>query len=332
MKELDYVVAQMKDSKPFLAQIKEINSDGFVVIPDTLRYRDLRTVEITKRDILVRLGKEPKPGKVYGVDVSNVYRKSILHDVWGSIHFFVKPTKEQMKMLKLALDFTAKKLDKEGLLNYTDRFQTEIRAKKGKYAGMYQHSKEDGKSLVWYAPECAPDQKAMNGIIFHEYGHVLRFHGLTRVKPRARWQRLFQQSVAPVIVSKKWLADLLAAIKAEGESERSLGSIIKEVQGDDDEAAAYVKALSRWMRQIHHAGPRDLEVLWQARDLATLESLWPSSSIDTSKLKPIISEYATKNVEECWAESFMFRMLGAKLPSHVDSLLDKSLTIIKDGS
>jgi hypothetical protein len=327
----DYLIAEVKGGKPFLAQVKEIDEKTLTVTPDHQRYAEERTIEITKKDILVRLGPNPKPGKVYGVDVANVYRKSISQEFWGMLHFFVKPEKEVMNRLKVGLDFTANKLDKMGLREYTTRFQTEIRAPKGKYAGMYLH-RPDNKSLVWFAPGKSEDQKTMNYIIFHEFGHVLRFNGLNRVKARAKWQRLFQQSIAPIVVSKKYLGGLLAHVKDSAEAEASLGSIIKDFQKDEDETAAYLKALSRWFRQVHHVGPRDLQVLWEANDLETIESLWPQSSIDTSKLSPIITEYACKSTEEFFAESFAYYMMGMKLPAHVERLLEKSLTLIKDAA
>jgi hypothetical protein len=302
-----------------------------IVIPDHLRYAEERTIEITTRDILVRLGKSPKPGKVYGVDVANVYRKSISHEFWGLIHFFVKPDDEVKKRLKVGLDYCGNKLDKMGFREYTTKFQTEIKAKKGKYAGMYQHRPDD-KSIVWYAPEMSEDQKTMNYIIFHEFGHVLRFNGLRGVKIRAKWQRLFQQSVAPVVVSRKYLDGLKAHIKDSAEAEASLGSIIKEFQKDEEETASYLKALGRWFRQIHHISPRELQVLWEANDIATIESLWPTSSIDTSKMAPILTEYATKNVEECFAEAFAHYMMGNKIPAHIEKLLEKSLSVIKDAA
>lgn len=331
MKEKDYLIAEVKGGKPFLAQVKEIADKSMIVILDHQRYQEERTIEITKRDILVRLGENPKPGKVYGVDVANVYRKSINHEFWGPIHFFVKPADEVLKRLKIGLDFTANKLDKMGYREYTTRFQTEIRAKKGKYAGMYLH-RPDNKSLIWYAPEMAEDQKTMNYIVFHEFGHVLRFNGLNRVKARAKWQKLFQQSIAPIVVSRKWLDGLHAHVKDSADAEASLGSIIKDYQKDEEETAAYLKALSRWFKQVHHISPRDLQVLWEAGDLETIDSLWPTNSIDTSKLSPLITEYATKNVEETFAESFAFYMMDMKLPAHVERLLEKSLTIVKDAA
>ena len=331
MKELDYIVAEARGGKPFLAQIKKIDEKTLIVIPDHMRYAEERTIEVTKRDVLVRLGPNPKPGKVYGVDVSNIYRKSVSTDFWGPIHFFVKPEKEVLNRLKVGLEFTGGKLDKMGFREYTTRFQTEIRAKKGKYAGMYAH-RPDNKSLVWYAPDMSEDQKTMNYIIFHEFGHVLRFNGLRSVKTRARWQRLFQQSIAPIVVSKKYLTGLHSHIKDNAESESSFGSIIKDYQKDEDETSAYLKALGRWFRQVHHISPRDLQVLWEANDLETIDNLWPTSSIDTSKLSPLITEYATKNVEETFAESFAYYMMGMKLPGHVEKLLEKSLSIIKDAA
>lgn len=331
MKEKDYLIAEVKGGKPFLAQVKDIDDKVLTVIPDLLRYQEERTIEITKRDVLVRLGPEPKPGKVYGVDVSNVYRKSISHDFWGVLHFFVKPEKAVLDRLRKGLDETAKRLDKLGLREYTTRFQTEIRAKKGKYAGMYQHRQEN-KSIVWYAPETADDQAQMNYVIYHEFGHVLRFNGLNRVKMRARWQKLFQQSVTPTLVTKKYLSGLWDHVKLSADGEASLGSVIKEFQKDEEATDAYLKALSRWFRQVHHISPRDLQVLWEANDLDTIESLWPLGSIDTSKLSPLISDYATKNVEETFAEAFAFHMTDKKLPAHVEKLLEKSLSIIKEAA
>lgn len=330
MKPNDYLIAQAKGTRPFLAQVKEVTEEGYVVIPDNLRYREETEATIYKRDVLIRLGPEPKPGKVYGVDVSNIYRKSITHDVWGPIHFFVKLDKEKMKMLRLGLDMTAKKLEKMGLTHYMALFQTEIRAKKGKYAGMYHHEK-DGKSRTWYAPEVAADQKAMNSVIFHEYGHVLRFNGLTRVKARARWQRLFQQSIAPVVVSHKYLNNLLDHLleQSDNGSDASLSSVLKTYIEDDEAGAAALKALQRWMRQVHHISPKEISVLWSAGDKDTLKSLWPKSTVDTSKLAPILTDYATKNVEELFAEAFMHHALGSKLPASIQKLLDKSLSEIR---
>lgn len=332
MKEKDYVIAQLNSGRPFLGLVDSIKNDYYTIIPDELRYRELRKVDVYKRDILIRLGRDPKPGKVYGVDVSNVYRKSINHDAWGPIHFFTKPDKEVLQRLRLGLDYTAKKLDKAGLLGFTDCFQTEIRVKKGKYAGVYQH-KKDNQSLVWYAPECADTQENMNYVIFHEYGHVLRFNGLHRSKARARWQRLFLESIAPVVVSKKVLTSLLDhLIDTADSTELGLGQVLKEYTAEDESLIVSIKALLRWIKQIHHVSPKDLQVLWDAADVNTIKSLWPTSSIDTSELSPVVTEYATKNVEELFAESFALYMNGVKLPKHVTSLLEKSLSEIKKAS
>lgn len=329
MKEKDYLIAKVKEGKPFLAQVKEISDRTLVVIPDLLRYQEPRTIEITKKDVMVRLGAEPAPGKVYGVDVSNVYRKTFSHEFWGPIHFFVKPDKATIARLKQGLDNTAKKLDKMGLREYTTKFQTEIRAEHGKYAGMYKHQ-PDNKSIVWFAPGKGETQEQMDYIIYHEFGHVLRFNGLMGVKTRARWQKLFQQSITPTVVTKKFLSGLWDHVRLSADAEQSFGSVIKEYEKEEEQTEANLKALSRWFRQVHHISPSELKVLWDANDLDTIESLWPLSSIDTSKLSPLISDYATKNVEETFAESFAYYMIGKKLPASVEKLLEKSLSIIKD--
>jgi hypothetical protein len=91
----EYVIVSGKEAKPYLAQVHDNNENKktLTVIPDKFRYRGINAVEMPYSGVLVNLGKDPAPGKVYGVDVTNRYRKTIHSDVWGPIHFFVKPDK-----------------------------------------------------------------------------------------------------------------------------------------------------------------------------------------------------------------------------------------------
>lgn len=337
MNEQDYIVAEDKYAKPFLAQVQEISTDNktLTAIVEEGRHIKPNTVTLNRKRVLVSLGKDPKPGKVYGIDVANLYRRSFTHEFWGTVHFFVKPSPEDMKLLRKALDDVGTAIEKLKLGGYVDVIHTQIRAKKGKYAGMYVHAKE-GRH-VWYAPECASGSiLEMKNIVAHEYGHVLRFNGLTLPKARAKWLELFRVSVLPVVVPEKTLRSMFKAIKSgkDSSSEGSLASVLKEFeeQANDNNYAIYLSALSRWFRQVHHMSPKDLETLWDADKVDVIEELWPTSSIDTSKLDPIVSEYATKNVEELFAEAFTCYVAKKKLPKKVESLLEASLSVIRQGA
>jgi hypothetical protein len=104
---------------------------------------------------------------------------------------------------------------------------------------------------------------------------------------------------------------------------------LKELGAEDEEVAHRIKILGRWFKQIHHLGMKDLATIWAAGDLDQLGALWPTVAIDSSKLNPLVSEYATKNVEELWAESFAFYCQKKALPDQIMTLMDKSLSIVK---
>jgi hypothetical protein len=63
-----------------------------------------------------------------------------------------------------------------------------------------------------------------------------------------------------------------------------------------------------------------------------IEKLWPTDHLDISKLDPLVSEYALKNVEELWAESFALYANKTKLPQKVVTLLEHSLSVIRDNA
>jgi len=331
MNEKDYIIYQVKDGKPTLARVNSVGKDTIEVLLEKNVHLDRKVTEITKKDIILRLGPTPSPGKVYGCDVSNLYRKSITHDFWGTLHFFVGLPKETLNVFRKSLDHTAKVVEKLGLEDFTDVFTTEIRAKTGKYAGMYKHNGE-GSHTVWYAPEWSQNNhEMMEYVILHEFGHVLRYNGLTSTKAQNRWLKLFHQSIKPDLIDHKHLVQLLKGLKAERKADDEVGLIeaFKNLGAEDEEVQHRTKILLRWFKQIHHLSMKDLRTMWEADDIEHLESLWPTVSIDSSKLSPVISEYATKSVEETFAEAFAFYAQKKKLPASIESLMEKSLSIIR---
>ena len=60
-------------------------------------------VEVVQRDVMINLGKDPRPGKVYGVDIERVVGHKE-HELFGRIHFFYKPHKDVGANIMSALD------------------------------------------------------------------------------------------------------------------------------------------------------------------------------------------------------------------------------------
>jgi hypothetical protein len=336
MKKDSYVLVVSKESKtPFLIKTTSVDEKNVNGILEKGRHLGTKSVSISHKDVVADLGLKPHPGKLYGVDTANLFRKTFEHDFWGQIHFFIAMNKEEINKLRKALDNTGNKLRKLGLDHYTENLYTEIRAKQGKWAGKYIHSgKEKVANKIWYAPEWAQGSiPTLEYCMYHEFGHVLRYNGLTSKVVRAQWQTLYQTTVMPIVIQQKEVKKILEYLRTEIEStELDLPQVLKnyvEENEDTDEAAVKIKAILRWLKQIHRVSIKELSVLWDTKKMKTLESLWPTSSVDTNKLSPLVTEYATVSVEELFAESFALYCTGKKLPAKVQELLEKSLSIIK---
>lgn len=335
MNEKDYLICKFQgkqDDKPFIARVNSIGKETIEVILEKNVHHDRKVIEITKKDIVVRLGPTPAPGTVYGCDVSNLYIKTLSHDFWGTLYCFVKLPPETLKVLRNSLDRTAKIIARLGLEDFMEVFSVELRAKKGKYAGMYKHSKE-GQNVIQLSPEWAQNHaETLDYVLLHEFGHAIRYNGLTHRKARSRWLKLFHQSVKPDLIEHKDLMKVLKAIKALKKADDLIGfsEALKFLADEEgDEMVHCTKILLRWFKQIHHISVKDLNVMWEAEDYEQIESLWPTVSIDSSKLDPLVSDYACLNAEELFAEAFAYYAQKKKLPNSVMTLMDKSLSIIK---
>jgi hypothetical protein len=332
--EKEYVIAKQGDSKYFLAQVKTVDDKVFTIIPEKNRHLDPREIEISKKDIVLNLGLNPAPGNVYGVDVSNRYKKALSHEFWGTLYFFIDLPKDTLKVLRTSLDHTAKVLGKLGLEDFTDVFSIEVRAKKGKYAGLYKHSKDESVlNTIVLSPdwEQTTATSLVDYILYHEFGHVLRYNGLTSKKAQARWLKLFHKSIKPDLIDHKDLMAILKGLKAAKKEDDAIGwsEAMKGLADEDEEMAHRAKILMRWFKQIHHLSSKDLSTMWAAEDIEQIEGLWPAVSIDSSKLDPLVSEYACVSSEELFAESFACYAQKKKLPNSVETLMDKSLSLIK---
>ena len=333
----DFVVAisKAKESRErfYLLRVTKIDADslyGFVET-DNPAGPQRETVDVAASNVLLNLGPKPRPGKVYGVDTGHIWLKTFQHEFWGSVHVFTRMDAETLNLVRKGLDSTAHILKKLKLERYVDHIHTELREAKGKWAGMYNHAKE-GPSRIWYAPEKAMGSlDAMKNVILHEYGHVLRYNGLTNNDMRASWLKLYNRSVAKNIVDKttlrRYFQDL--SIEYNNDPEIRLAEALKSI-AQEDEDQKNLRAVLKWFKDIHRLGPKDLEILLSAGQLDHLEKLWPSDSLDVSKLDPLVSEYALKSVEELFAESFALYATGIKLPERVTKLLERSLSIIRN--
>lgn len=321
--ENDYVICKNPESpkKNFLMQVVKVGDSKIGGYIEHDRHLKEEKVTVPKLLVVANLGEDPTPGKYGNVDARDIYRKTFHHDEWGDIHFFVKPSKPLRKALKKSLDTTAARLEKRGLSSLFRNVCNEIRSPRGKYAGMYKHGgKNKPNRLQLFLKE--EHAQHMDYVLYHESGHVVRYNFMKNSGLRARWLKLYNISVPKVPIKGKEFESMFKQLeKAQPEDLKEYASSLEE-----DEEKKVLKTVVRYMKQVHRVTPRDIDVLIHAGKYEQLYDLWPTRTIDVNELEPLVSEYATKNVEELFAEAFAFHMVKKKLPKSVGSLLENSLS------
>jgi hypothetical protein len=330
----DYLIVRSVDNpnSQFLGQLASAKNGQLIVTEERDRHIAANDVEIEADQVLVNLGSEPHPGKVYGIDVENLYRATKEHPVWGSICFFRPLPKELAQALRKALDKTGERLTAMGFEPLFERFVVEILNPHGQYGGMYVHKK--GKDAVGrlklYLTEEHAAGAEMNYILYHEFGHAIQCLCLHKPSIHAAWMKLFRTSVQCKPIGADTFNRLKKAIlSVEQDMVKSLSPPELINSTEDDDLLAFKVAL-RYMSQVYHVSARDFRSLLEAGSQDTVKGIWPKIDIDVDDLKPIVSEYATKNVSELFAESFAYYMTKSrKLPSDVHALMEKSLSYAK---
>ncbi len=282
------------------------------------------TLTVVKKALVLNLGANPQHGKVYGLDVTNLYRAKKEHDDFGMIHFFYRPEKQVVKDLWSAMTKVHGILKKRGLEFLLDGIVWEVMPHfKEKYAGMFIKAKSDTMPCrIQVRPEIMPASEFVY-VLLHELGHHLHLSYLSSKKLNALWLRLFNTSIRVASVKKETSAHLLESLL----EQEDVPSDFKSTLGEED-ALAY-KWIIRTIQSVNALSIKDLDILFEADMKEDIRKVWPVRNIPRKELAPIISEYATKNVKETFAESFSFMLTGKKLPEPIIKLLEKSISQAK---
>lgn len=284
--------------------------------------------EIPVRDVVTDLGTDPHPGKVYGQDVSLRFSGRKTHDFFGQVCFMYPAKSELMKKLWSAFDEAAKILTKQGLPQPENSvWEIQSSAVKAKWAGYYKHSRKAEKDPHRFAirPESVPATVGdLVYVILHEYAHYLHAnHTSSAQKLQARWVRMFNTSIKlqtiPRSVSERLLRDL---IKGEERPSDFRG----QLEEDDRNAFNWIV---RAIKADHSVSLSELDLLFVADFRADIEGVWPKVTLNKKDLKPVVSEYATVNYKELYAESHAFYWVKKKLPEGVVKLVQDTISYAK---
>jgi len=312
---------------PFLFKVNHISkSIVYGTLEKNSHIPQMRSsIEIPVKDVLINLGSNPHPGRVYGVDTSLLYRGRKVNDYFGPVYWFYKPDSDVGKDLNDSLDKVFKTLKQNRLdfiVDTTTCIWEALPFNGEKYAGMYIRSKntERRPNRFQIRPEIMPST-SYPYVIFHELGHHLHFEYVTGTKLNASWVRLYNTSIKQKLIKKEQSVELMDRLTGQTEL---LPSDFKTDLGEEDTYA--YRMILRNISKQHSLSVRELDLLFEAGYLDDIREVWPIKGLSEKDLAPIISEYACKNVKELFAESFAFYMTKKKLPTSVVSLLEKSIS------
>lgn len=333
----DYVLVEDREddeegakSKPVVARVRAITTKGIETRLEDLPHIESKIRVYDADAVLMNFGAKPYPGKAYGFDFAERYRRALETD-YGSVHLFHASSEEDRTRFVESFNRVGRRLVKLGLGKlYDTNTVYEIRGKRGKYAGMFMPTKEKSNKpnrMLFFVEVAA---ESLDYVILHEMGHLFH-HATLEAYPRilSSWQVAFNRTVIPAEVLKEDSKKLLAswfALQSETEVQ-SLRVLSKELE---EETRPQLRAVLQWITQNHGVRAHELDTLMLAENHDEIKSLWPDRTIAAKRdLKPLVSEYACKAMPELIAESFAFYVLKKKLPQSITKLLEKSLALGK---
>ena len=325
MKKNDYLICKLNhpDGRPtyFLAQAFKPTESGknLIVNLEKDRHISLQRIEVEKSSIVLNLGQSPEAGLVYGQNLEHLYR-GVIDVAYGiQVHKFSEFDETVDEQVKLSFGKAFKQLKANGLLGITNLpIAYEVKQKTSKYAGMFRARKK-GTSIVTLFTQDTQSTDLNSYVVLHELSHGIDHFLLDSKELRARWVKLYMQSVKSTTVG---IDEARAMWKPFTES--SCVGNWKSCFEEDSEKAK-TNLIMRMIKQAHGITVRDINVLMAAEEFDVLKPLWPREALHSTEFNPLITEYATKNVQETLAESVALYLVGTKLPKNVIRLVEDTL-------
>ena len=327
----DYVIVNSAndEEKPKykLVRVKSSNNGEIIGIDQRQPHIEREVVEVAAPKIILNLGQVPHPGVYLGLSTKNLYRRSS-ESALGTVHILCGIKKSEFDQFNEAAgrfrDWLIKnKLD--FVLN--DDITLELASTTGKYAGMYHtKSKKLANPKITFSYEKLFEEGAsIDYVIAHEYGHHIDFTYINEHdKARSSWVSLFKDSTEAPLVEKKFIAECIERVVASDVN--CLRDVITELEAEE---VPLFKHICKWIVKNRKLKLQDVDSLLKNKDYDSVKEIWPKQAIAYSSLKPLVSEYACVSSRELLAESFAFKVGGKKLPSAVEELLDKSLSLAR---
>jgi hypothetical protein len=329
IKEGDIVLVAKVLDKPKLtcAKVEFIQGDHIGAVDiENMHIAQLRKGFDTKPENVIAILDPTHPS--YHNKFPAIFQNAVHNADFGSLNWFYQPKDEVRSNLEVAFAKAAVALETRGLgfIIEPTTCVWEIYPYGGeKYAGYYKRNAKPEKNphrLAIIPEHTDYDHSWYTYVIFHELAHHLHSQFVVGRQLNAKWIDLYSTSVPARDILKADTDRLLKALL----EQQDLPSAFKGQLEEADEEA--FKLILKAIKQQHKLGVKELDVLFVAEFNDQIKALWPETVV-ANDLNPLVTEYATKNYRELFAEAFAYYMSGRELPLEVKELLEESIAYAK---
>jgi hypothetical protein len=327
----DHVIVNNSDGKKVLLQVANRHGNTFTGIVDNeYKYTDSReAVNFSMDDVLAVIPPIAPPGKVYGLKVEPINSISLIKP-WGEVAFRRYVVDSEKAIINRALVHTGRIIH-QCQLSSSLPINIEIRPHLTKEAGMYIYTKKVAKldTLV-----ISPDQFHLTTddeymrisilrLIMHEFSHHIWHHYFTN-ELRTRWIRLYHHTIKIQEAGKNKLDQLHKDFIDSSSYVTQYRKYLKE--GGEETELELFNSIIKYILTVHKLTGRHLNILLGEGN--NLADYWPTSPMQLGKATPVVSMYATKNVDEFFAESLSFMSIGVAIPAQIANAINTSMKMI----
>lgn len=292
----------------FVEELETPRSDGVMalLVKQALDFENKDEVQVM--NIISNYGQEPDFDSLK----LEIFNQEYVVPVFGKVTEYRGVLEQERKLIKDTFESLKEKA------KLYDCFPTyiSIRHNKGKKAGCYKYNKKLEMGEITLCPE-AFDKENLQQIIMHELGHAVWDRNLSN-NYKAKWIRLYDKNMERTAIEDQEVKTLREDLISSG---MTLSDYIHVVENPES-----LKKIADYIKDLYNLKLIHIDTLISNGD--DLTKYWPTSGFKLSDYNPFVSDYATKSVEEFFAESFMFYNLKMSLPESVRKAIELTLKSI----
>ncbi|SBV38550.1 Phage protein [Phage NCTB] len=323
----DYLIIKLESKKVLGLAF----SKGKLLLEESATSDEPKVVEFTPDQIVCNLGPQPQvTGKAFGVNIE-IYQRDLKAGWPKPIHVYRNAlTDREANIFVKAMKKAHKILEDKASDNWMGCLtHINLKSNTSKMEGCYvmKTTNAGPQDVLNFMPVDLTDSKYLVELILHESSHGIWYRQVPR-DIKARWSALFNKRAQVQRIEQDdldTLADVIIEFVKQGSR---FPQILKELRSENpDEHDAFKEVIS-YVKKIHHIDKEELEALALTKP-EKFKELWPTVT-DNSTFKADITEYATKNVKEFFAESLSYFLSGHSLPKDVEKACKftlKNLTV-----